>query len=1325
MKNFWDQLFYTEDKETLPERVLLTYLLLSALLVSVILFVYDLVGLLLGEESMWGVNIALVGGVCILFYLNRKGYWKTVSYALLSLIIVGGTTDHEIYDVTGLIVVAIASLFNLTTSLIYFPLVIFLDMILFRHFSLWRTLIYLWASGIFHLMRYLNTRYYKEIGEIKQAYHKGESQLQNIFNHAAVSIWEEDFTAVKAALEELEAQGVTDMKKYLDNHPGFLDQAAMMIKVNYVNQQTLSMFGAETKEELLGSLNRIFTPETKEILKEELLAIHEGKTYFQGETVNRTLDGEDLNVLLTMSIPKETSQLDQVLVSLMDITERKSLQQEIDNRRHYLESLLEAVPDAIVTVDEKNHIKEWNKGAEALFGYAAEEAMGHNLDRLVTANGDVYEEAVGYTEQVLEEGKTLKTMERVRYRKDGTPLNVLIAGAPIKQEGKIVGLVAVYTDITERVKAEQEVERQLAQLESLREVEQALVSTLDVNEILNTLMEILQRVVPHDSMSIMLLREDDVLEIMACRGFAQPETIKAGISFPLDPQFPNQRVIQTQEPVVFADITQEYPHFKEEKYTSVMGQIRSWLGIPLIVKEKVIGMFTIDRSKISPFSENEIQVANSFATQTALALENAHLYQEAQNRAQEFMTLYEMAQNLTGEQDLSNLLQTLVVRASELFDVPVSSIYLYDEARDELEIAAVAGYEILIDARLKMGEGMAGIVAKTREPLYVENYQTWEGRSEKYEEIPFSSVLEVPMLYTGELIGVLTVEELAPKTRQFTKADIRLLSLLAASAAGAVHNARLFESERQQAVELTRLRRASDTLFIEATRDLQVVANNIVEAIIKEFKHSNCSLLLVNEHTREIQRLATAGPYTEEVIAGVLSLDGAGLVPKAIHSEKIINIPDVTVERDYVPNWKAARSEMAIPLKAGEQVIGAIDVQSSQLAAFTPDDERLLSLFAGRAALTLENMRLFERAQRHLSNLSSLRTIDKAISGVLDLGMLLRIILGQVRSQLEVDAANILLHDPYLHLLEFSAGQGFNTGDLHDRKLRLGEGWAGEAALERRLLLIENLDSEETSFEFSPQLKKEGFKSYYVMPLIAKGQVKGVIELYQRRAFKPDEEWFDFLETLAGQIAIAIDNAELFSGIQKAHQNLALAYDDTLEGWARALEYRDMETEGHSRRVTEIAIQLGRALGMRSQDLLHLRRGALLHDIGKMAIPDHILRKPGSLTEEEWDIMHQHPVYAFEMLKSIDYLHPALDIPYYHHEKWDGSGYPNNLKEEQIPLAARIFAVVDVYDALTSDRPYRDAWPEEKALDYIQEKSGKHFDPEVVEAFFQLLKSTR
>ncbi len=196
----------------------------------------------------------------------------------------------------------------------------------------------------------------------------------------------------------------------------------------------------------------------------------------------------------------------------------------------------------------------------------------------------------------------------------------------------------------------------------------------------------------------------------------------------------------------------------------------------------------------------------------------------------------------------------------------------------------------------------------------------------------------------------------------------------------------------------------------------------------------------------------------------------------------------------------------------------------------------------------------------------------------------------------------------------------------------------------------------------------------------------------------------------------------MVSALSESQDELLNAYDSTIEGWAKALELRDNETERHTQRVTELTLWLAQEVGISEEELVHLRRGAILHDIGKMGIPDGILLKPKKLTKKEWKIMRQHPAFARDMIAPIPYLLPAVDIPYCHHERWDGEGYPQGLKGEEIPLAARIFAVMDVWDALISERPYRDAWTDEKALNQIREGSGTHFDPAIVDVFFKLLE---
>jgi HD-GYP domain-containing protein (c-di-GMP phosphodiesterase class II) len=349
-----------------------------------------------------------------------------------------------------------------------------------------------------------------------------------------------------------------------------------------------------------------------------------------------------------------------------------------------------------------------------------------------------------------------------------------------------------------------------------------------------------------------------------------------------------------------------------------------------------------------------------------------------------------------------------------------------------------------------------------------------------------------------------------------------------------------------------------------------------------------------------------------------------------------------------------------------------------------------------------------------MGNLTALRNIDVAINGSLNLQVTLKVVLTETLQQLQIDAACILLLAPHSQTLEYACGLGFATDCISFSSVRMGEGYAGRIALEQKSRVIGNLTPEEAISGPKALLESEGFKAYAGFPLIAKGQIKGVLEVFHHAPVNQGKDWPIFAEMLAGQAAIAIDNAELYANLQRSHSELLLAYDTTIEGWSRALDLRDQETEGHSRRVTARVVRIAREMGISNEKLVQIRRGSLLHDIGKLGVPDSILLKPGTLTDAEFEIMKTHTEIALNLLSPIEFLRPALDIPYCHHEKWDGSGYPRGLKGVVIPLAARIFAIVDVCDALLSNRPYRPAWPIERVRAHIHSLSGTHFDPDIL-----------
>lgn len=363
-----------------------------------------------------------------------------------------------------------------------------------------------------------------------------------------------------------------------------------------------------------------------------------------------------------------------------------------------------------------------------------------------------------------------------------------------------------------------------------------------------------------------------------------------------------------------------------------------------------------------------------------------------------------------------------------------------------------------------------------------------------------------------------------------------------------------------------------------------------------------------------------------------------------------------------------------------------------------------------------------EQAKRQVERISAQRAIDVAITENMDLRLTLGLLLDQVTCLLGVDAAHVMLLNKHSLQLEHFLARGFRFKNIASSQLLIGTGIAGRAALDRETIRVGVIRSEFSACQRADLIEAEQFVSYMAVPLMAKGQVYGVLEVFHRDRLDSTPEWCEFLDALCAQAAIAIENARMCDEMQRSNMELTLAYDETIEGWAKALDLRDHETEGHTRRVTDLAIRVARAMGVGEKDIVNIRRGAILHDIGKLGVPDSILLKPGKLDPDEWEIMKLHTIYAEDWLSPIVFLRAALDIPVYHHERWDGSGYPRGLRGESIPLAARIFAVVDVWDALISERPYKSAWSPTKALAHMRVQAGVHFDPIAVAALELVLK---
>ena len=548
----------------------------------------------------------------------------------------------------------------------------------------------------------------------------------------------------------------------------------------------------------------------------------------------------------------------------------------------------------------------------------------------------------------------------------------------------------------------------------------------------------------------------------------------------------------------------------------------------------------------------------------------------------------------------------------------------------------------------------------------------------------------------------------------------------------------VYAQTQSRAAEIGRLYAASQDMsasFMDAPALLRALARHLAEALTT----TSANIISIDQENTNLTVLAeywadTAGQRERTTDVGRVYL--AKDFPTVMHAMllgqvAVLNYDDPNLSelesRQFVDY--GIKTMLFVPIMAHGKLIGDAEVwESRRPREFTLAEVRLAQAMAGHAGGIIENARLFETIRRRTEELESLIQVSTALRSASNVGEMIPILAHQAVKAVDGAYASIFLLDVKTGDLVSSGWYSLNnvskSEPSDERILRhsLGQGITGHVVQNGEIYITEDLQNDPVSIILPGETERlKNVHSGISLPLRANEKIIGAFHIWseERRAFSNTE--IRLLTGIAEIAGSALQRAALHEQTLQHADELALAYDNTLAGWARALELRDELTEGHTRRVIELTVQLARRMGLSETELVQVRRGATLHDIGKMAIPDAILHKTGPLNDEELRIIHLHPQYAYDMLSSISFLRPALDVPFCHHEHWDGTGYPRGLKGTQIPMSARIFAVVDVWDALTSDRPYRKAWSREMTIQYIKESSGKHFDPQVVEAFLAII----
>jgi PAS domain S-box-containing protein/putative nucleotidyltransferase with HDIG domain len=958
-----------------------------------------------------------------------------------------------------------------------------------------------------------------------------------------------------------------------------------------------------------------------------------------------------------------------------NITEYKQLASSLRESEERYHSLFDNMMDGIYRSTHEGGFVDINPAMVKMFGYSSKEEM-LNID----IKRELYFAPEERGSHILDTGQEEIEVYRMR-RKDGSEIWVEDHGSYVHDaEGNIIYHEGLLRDVTERVQAEM----------AIRESERFLRESQIIAGLGSYVLDV----------STGMWKSSDVLDGIFGIDESYVRSVEGWVAL-IHPDYRADMNRYFTEEVLGAKkrFDREYQIIRQ------MDGVVRWVHGMGELELDARGQVILLKGSIQDVTERR-------------QMEN-----DLRQRLLELEVLHNVSNSLRTTQSVDEVLNALLDQTLAAIGTEAGGILLYDPSRNELRGELARGWFNEIHAYpVPVANGVAGTVFATGQPYFSADFSSDPlPQAANRHRIPHGwGGACLPLRAGTEIIGVLFVSVQVP--RQITPEQMKLLVSLVEIAGSTLHRTRLFDETSRRAAEFESLFETSKA--ISAQTDLYTLLLFIVETAKKLLNAASSGMYVYLPDTNELELVVDTAPFME---AGTRLKMGEGLSGKVAQIKHPVRIDDYSTWEGRSPHYDGVlfHAVVGVPMLYGGELIGVLivnEIENSQ-RKFTENDARLLSLFASQAAGAVRSARLREEATQRFQNLQTLRAIDKAIASNLDLRITLNILLTHVMDQLNVDAANVLLLHPYDQTIQYLVGRGFRTNLIEGASIHLNDAYAGRAVMERRIVQINNSAQIVDNPPFALLWAEEKFVSYVCVPLIIKGEVKGVMEVYRRSQRAVTGEWFEFLETLAGQAAITIDNAQMFDNIQRVSMETAIAYEATIEGWARALDMRNQEAEGHTQRVTDLTMALAKAVGIKDSELQHIRRGALLHDIGKMGIAERIFMKKGKLTKKETVEMRRHPVFAFQMLQPIQYLRPALDIPYCHHEKWDGTGYPRGLKGEEIPFSARIFAVADVWDALVTPRPYREAWTKKKAIAYIKSQSEKHFDPQVVEAFLRVMNN--
>jgi HD-GYP domain-containing protein (c-di-GMP phosphodiesterase class II) len=821
----------------------------------------------------------------------------------------------------------------------------------------------------------------------------------------------------------------------------------------------------------------------------------------------------------------------------------------------------------------------------------------------------------------------------------------------------------------------------------LNRAAQAVMSVTDEDELLGQILKLAGEALGLDRVALVLPvegKEEDLL-VRAAIGYGD-------VVGKLIPQGEGicGTVYQTGTPEIVADVT------KDPRYVPGLESGRCEMAVPLRSKGTITGVLDTESPNVAAFSIEDMQLFQAFANHAATALRNARMMKGLTDRARRMSLLNRAAGAVTSSLHTDEVLDRVLTLVADALELGRCAVLLPAKRGEGLVVRSSLGYGEIAGKVIPKGQGIcntvygsgqAEVVADvTKDPRYVTGLKG--GRCE----------MAAPLRIDNETIGVLDAE--SEKVGAFDDEDLEVFTAFAHQAATALRNARFTDSLVKRALRLTLLNRASRA--VSTVLDLEKVLSFILETASDALSFERCAIVMPDKANTDELVVRAAQGYEHAV--GKKLKRGHGICGTVFDTGESEVVGDVTLDDRYITGVKGGRCEMSAPMIVDKEVIGVLDAESPDVDFFDEEDLEVFEAFASVAATAVRNARLFrgmEDANTALkANLMEMERLNRELEAYS----------GQVataRDALEKQVKQLTT----LHHAGQAVISSLDLDTTLEQIVKMTQEIVESSSTTIRLI---DQETEELRVKVRVGETEEGTPVATIdLPLKVGDKTIGMFELASEHGYGDEEK--RLLETLASQAAIAIENARLFEDTQRT-------YYDTLKSLAGALEARDAYTRGHSQRVADLSLRLAETLEVDEAERKEIYSAALLHDIGKIGIRDEVLHKPGNLSDEEMETIRSHPIFGDAILAPLKFLGNVTGMVKHHHERWDGEGYPDKLSGHNIPLASRIVAVADTYDALTSTRPYRSRRTHDEAMEIIRDQIGQQFDPEVVTALLGIME---